>query len=35
MKKRLIAGALALMLLVCGLSGCSEQLPAVYVQSVS
>ena len=35
MKKRLIAGALALMLLVCGLSGCSAQLPAVYVQSVS
>ena len=35
MKKRLIAGALALMLLVCGLSGCAEQLPAVYVQSVS
>ena len=35
MKQRLIACALALMLLVCGLSGCSEQLPAVYVQSVS
>ncbi len=35
MKQRLIACALALMLLVCGLSGCSEQLPAVYVQSIS
>ena len=35
MKQRLIACALALMLLVCSLSGCSEQLPAVYVQSVS
>ena len=35
MKKRLFAGALSLALLLGGLTGCGNKLPAVYVQSVA
>lgn len=35
MKKRLFAGAMSLALLLGGLTGCGNKLPAVYVQSVA
>ena len=35
MKKRILACALALLLMVSVLVGCSEQMPLVYVQSVA